>query len=99
MATNSVADPITIAPSIEIRLNPVCLVEADDKDPHVGYLMLGTWTDEFKKFVRSTDPYDKILKRRGDRNFHFESVSLSDLPFARITERLRQMMQLIFDRA
>jgi hypothetical protein len=90
--------PLCIAPRLEVRLNPATLVEKRSLEQEVGFLMLGTWTPEFKQVMKEVEPYKSTLKRRphADRNFHCETVRVADLPFSQMTQRIRDMMQLIF---
>jgi hypothetical protein len=61
--------------------------------------MLGTWSSEFKAAVKKLEPYRNVLKPRprADRNFHCEPLYVRDLPFTQMTQRIRDMMRLIFD--
>jgi hypothetical protein len=94
------SDSLHIAPRLEVWLDPSSLVQKRNASEVVGKLMLGTWTSEFKKSIKELSPYRTTLKPRprAQRNFHCEDVLVSDLPFSRMTERIRAMMQLIFDR-
>jgi hypothetical protein len=98
IASIKTSEPIQIAPRIEVWLDLNRIVKADDVDP-VGSLMLGTWSREVKQTLRTREPYTSILTRRprADRNFHYESLPLSDIRFERIVARIRCALRLIFD--
>jgi len=89
--------PLQIAPRIEIWLDPIKLSQARNEHLEIGTLMLGTWSRDFKSIVSSQEPYRSSLKRRGNRHFHSEPLTLADLPFSCMVQRIRRMMQLIFD--
>ena len=91
--------PIQIAPRVEVWLDLNSVVMADNPDPPVGSLMLGTWTPELKQALRTHEPYATSLKRRprADRNFHHESLALSDIRFEKIIPRIRDALRLICD--
>jgi len=77
------------------------LCRTDEPDPNVGTLMLGTWNQELKQALRTREPYASTLKRRprAKRNFHCESLALSDIQFQSIECRIRNALQVIFDYA
>jgi hypothetical protein len=87
-----------IAPRLEISLDLFRLAQAQDPDFEIGTLMLGTWSDGLKKMLREIEPYATVLRRRGTRNFHWDTVPLFALPFSRLAERLRVMFELLYDR-
>ncbi len=89
--------PIQIAPRIEVWLDLNSIVTAEGPDPIVGSLMLGTWSPELKQALRTLEPYASTLKRRprADRNFHCESLALSDIQFKNIVPRIRGTLRLI----
>jgi len=99
IASIKTSKPIQIAPRIEVWLDLNSIVKADDLDPIVGSLMLGTWSPEVKQTLRTLEPYTSILKRRprADRNFHYEYLPLSDIRFERIVSRIRRALRLICD--
>jgi hypothetical protein len=90
---------IQIAPRIEVWLDLNRIATADDRDPAVGSLMLGTWAPELKQALRTLEPYSTSLKRRprADRNFHHESLTLSDVRFEKLIPRIRDALRLICD--
>lgn len=101
LASIKTSKPIQIAPRVEVWLDLNSIVTADGADPIVGSLMLGTWAPELKQALRTLEPYASLLKRRprADRNFHWESLALSDIRFERIVPRIRNALRLICDYA
>jgi hypothetical protein len=89
-------DP-TIAPRLEIRLNPLDIVR--DHEIRHSWLLLGTWSQELLDKIRHTEPYRSIFKPRprATRNFGCEPLHLRDLPFARMVECIRNMIARIFE--
>jgi hypothetical protein len=105
-------EPIVIAPRIEVWLDPRGLTKwlaaneagtvAAKAERAMGLqatIMLGTWNKEMRAALRQ-HPYQEVLTPRpgATRNFHSEVLSMEDLPFARMTSRIREMMTKVFDR-
>jgi hypothetical protein len=90
--------PFQIAPRLEIWLDLKRLVEVQDPNLEVGKLMLGTWSDDLKRMLREVEPYRSQLKPSGSRNFHRETIQLHELPFRHLTERLRGLLSVLFQR-
>jgi hypothetical protein len=92
-------EPVLLAPRLEIWLDLPRLATGRSTAEPVGSLMLGTWSSEFKAAVKQREPYRNVLKPkpRADRNFHCEPLHVRDLPFSQMTQRIRDMMRLIFD--
>lgn len=101
LASIKTSKPIQIAPRIEVWLDLNRIVAPGGPDPIVGSAMLGTWAPELKQALRTLKPYASTLTRRprADRNFHYESLALSDIPFEKIVARIRRTLRLIFDYA
>jgi hypothetical protein len=102
LASIETSKPIQIAPRIEVWLDLNRIVAAaDGPDPVVGSIMLGTWAPELKQALRTLKPYASTLtpRPRADRNFHYESLALSDIAFEKIIARIRRALRLIFDYA
>jgi hypothetical protein len=89
--------PVQLAPRLEIWLDLPRLAKERSTAEPVGSLMLGTWSSEFKAAVKQLEPYRNVLKPRGNRNFHCEPLHVRHLPFTQMTQRIRDMMRLIFD--
>lgn len=82
-----------IAPRIELWLDPYGLTSPASQ---AGVLLLGTWSANLKKHLRSFEPYKSTLLRPGSRNVHRERVLVSDLPFAKLADRLRAILSKLF---
>jgi PD-(D/E)XK nuclease superfamily len=91
--------PVEIAPRLELWLDLSQIASERRATQEVGSLKLGTWNSELKLLIKQLDPHRTTLKPkpRADRNFHCEPVQVGDLPFSRMTQRIRAMMRLIFD--
>ena len=100
LASIHTSEPVTIAPRIEVKLDPNRICTADAHNPIVGTLMLGTWNSDLKQALRNNEPYASTLKRkqRANRNFHCEDLALSEIPFETIIPRIRRALTLIFNR-
>lgn len=98
LASIKTNEPVCIAPRIEVWLDLNKIVEANDPRRKVGTLMLGTWAPELKEALRTLQPYANKLtpKPRASRNFHCEDLTLSDIPFEKIVDRIRGALKLIF---
>lgn len=83
------ADAFQIAPRIELWLDPQNITTLTSQ---AGILLLGTWSDSLKKYLREKEPYKSGLTRSGPRNFHREPVLVSDLPFSKLADRLRALL-------
>jgi hypothetical protein len=104
--------PIVIAPRLEVWLDPRGLTKwlaanvagsitkIDERAMGLqATIMLGTWNEEMRAALRQP-PYREVLTPRpgATRNFHSELIPMRDLPFARMTSRIREMMAKVFDR-
>ena len=89
---------VQIAPRIEVWLDLCKIASLNDPNPIVGTLMLGTWSPKLKQTLKTDQYYASKLKPkpRANRNFHCESLSLHDIQFETIVERIRCALQLIF---
>jgi hypothetical protein len=90
-----------IAPRVEVWLDMGRIADDPDADLEIGHLVLGTWTSELQQILRTRQPYASSLRRRpkAKRNFHCEPLRISDLPYARASDRIRGALRLVFDRA
>jgi hypothetical protein len=92
-------EPFQLAPRIELWLDPRRITKDRDQNSAVGYLMLGAWGDQFKATMRTKERYRSMFKRSGQRNFHREILRVRDLPFESLSNRLRTILALLFNRA
>jgi hypothetical protein len=90
------ANRFVLAPRLELWLDLSKMVTAFHYSTEAGRLMLGTWSDDLKQFLSENEPYKTQLKRLGSRNFHHEKLSLEDLPFPKMADRMRSMLSLLF---
>jgi hypothetical protein len=86
-------DAFNIAPRIELWLDPHGL---SNPASEAGVLLLGTSSANLKKHLRDFEPYKSTLLRPGSRNVHREPVLVSDLPFAKLADRLRAILSKLF---
>lgn len=91
-------EPFKIAPRIEVNFDLKRILDAKEpEDPSMGKLMLGTWSPTLKEHLKNNESYkSKLNKLNARRNFHSESLVLSDIPFGSIVTKIRQGLQLIF---
>lgn len=85
----------TLAPRIEVWLDPARLLAGDGEATVVGSLLLGSWDERVKRLFREQEPYRTALSRKGPRNDHGEAVSLGDIRFSVMAARLKQLMERI----
>jgi len=87
-------NPFIIAPRIELWLDLNYIQKCNDSD-EIGEIMIGSWTKELVTFLKEHEHYKALFTRKGSRNFHYEKVSLKDLPFSNLANRLMKMLSLI----
>jgi len=85
----------TLAPRIEVWLDPVRLLAGGGEATIVGSLLLGSWDERVKKLFREQEPYRTALSRKGPRNDHGEALSLGDIRFAVMAARMKQVMERV----
>ena len=86
--------PFIIAPRIELWLDLNYIQKCDDSE-EIGEIMLGSWTQELVTFFNEHEKYKSLFTRKGSRNFHYEKISVKELPFSKMADRLTKILSLI----
>lgn len=95
------ANVVPLIPRLE--LGGLGQLEIDEVhiEAEIGRWALGIYKgvpDELWAFMQSNEPYSSRLNGIKRRNFHFVPVRFADLPFARMTDRLRELLSFAYDR-
>jgi hypothetical protein len=84
--------PFEIAPRIELWLDLKRMTHAQDDSESAGSIMLGFWQEGIIQMLRGMSALNCLGNRR---NLHVEEVPARDIPFARMADRLRNMLRLL----
>jgi PD-(D/E)XK nuclease superfamily protein len=85
-----------IAPRIEMWLDLKRFAHAKDDSGEAGEIMLGFWQADVIKMLRERKPYkDRLNYLNNRRNLHVEDISLRDICFSSLADRLRGMLQIV----
>jgi hypothetical protein len=95
----------TLAPRIQVRLDPQHLSNGADESTEVGEMLLGSWADGPNKpkheplweLFRDKEPYKSQLARkpRARTNVHAETITLGAIRFAAVADRLKSLMEKV----